>query len=174
MGTGNLLARNLGIPLDVADALDVAFAGEPRLIDLVRLRLDDSHEDHYSVVMAGVGIDAQMIVNTDDDLKKKIGFLAYGVAIAKSLAGGNRIRVDYRLDEGTRHRTRVHSLIIGNCGDLVASVPLLPDAQARGLAVAARRDQLDALLEPPRAQDRRVDRTQGRPRLDQLGQLVAA
>ncbi|WIM69689.1 diacylglycerol/lipid kinase family protein [Corynebacterium suedekumii] len=132
-GTGNLLARNLSLPLEMEDAIDTVFGGQDTRIDTCTAELtrpDGSTESLDFVVMAGVGIDAQMIVNTDDDLKKKIGFLAYGVAIAKSLAGGNRIRVDYRLDGGARHRTRVHSLIIGNCGDLVASVPLLPDAQA--------------------------------------------
>ena len=133
VGTGNLLARNLKLPLDVPEAIETAFSGRDTAIDVctaLLTRPDGESEELDFVVMAGVGLDAQMIVNTDDDLKKKIGFLAYGVAIAKSLAGGNRIRVDYRLDGGARHRTRVHSLIIGNCGDLVASVPLLPDAQA--------------------------------------------
>ena len=81
-------------------------------------------------VIAGIGIDAGMIANTDDDLKKKIGFLAYGVAIAKSLTGGRRLHLTWKLDDAPVRRTRVHSLIVGNCGDLVASVPLLPDAVA--------------------------------------------
>lgn len=132
-GTGNLLARNLALPLDPAEAVDTVFGGQDTPIDVCTAELtrpDGTVEKLDFVVMAGVGIDAQMIVNTDDDLKKKVGFLAYGVAIAKSLAGGNRISIDARFDQGHRHRTRVHSLIIGNCGDLIASVPLLPDALA--------------------------------------------
>lgn len=80
--------------------------------------------------MAGVGLDAQMIVNTDDDLKKRVGFLAYGVAIARSLRGGRRLRLTWRLNDGPERHTRVHSLIVGNCGDLVGGIPLLPDAVA--------------------------------------------
>ena len=71
-----------------------------------------------------------MIVNTDEDLKKRVKFLAYAVGIAKSLTGGRRVRLTWRLDGGPARRTRVHSLIVGNCGDLVGNVPLLPDAVA--------------------------------------------
>lgn len=132
-GTGNLLARNLKLPLDMDEAIDTVFGGRDTAIDLCSAevtRADGSNETFDFVVMAGVGIDAQMIVNTDDDLKKKVGFLAYGVAIAKSLAGGNRIRLAYRIDGDGREKTRVHSLIVGNCGELVGGLPLLPDAQA--------------------------------------------
>lgn len=133
VGTGNLLARNLSLPLDVPEAIDTAFSGRDTTIDvctaLLALPNGESEEIDF-VVMAGVGIDAQMIAHTDDDLKKRIGFLAYGVAIAKSLTGGRRLRVTWRLDDAPARRTRVHSLIVGNCGDLIASVPLLPDATA--------------------------------------------
>ena len=133
VGTGNLLARNLKLPLDVPEAIETAFSGRDTAIDVctaLLTRPDGESEELDFVVMAGVGLDAQMIVNTDDDLKKKIGFLAYGVAIAKSLTGGRRLRLTWRLDDGPQRRTRVHSLIVGNCGDLVGNVPLLPDAVA--------------------------------------------
>ena len=133
VGTGNLLARNLKLPLDVPEAIETAFSGQDTRIDVCTALLtlpDGESEELDFVVMAGVGIDAQMIVNTDDDLKKKIGFLAYGVAIAKSLTGGRRLHLTWKLDGAPVRRTRVHSLIVGNCGDLVASVPLLPDAVA--------------------------------------------
>ncbi|GAB3693963.1 diacylglycerol/lipid kinase family protein [Corynebacterium nasicanis] len=132
-GTGNLLARNLKLPLDVPEAIETAFAGQDTRIDVctaLLTRPDGESEELDFVVMAGVGIDAQMIVNSDDDLKKRVGFLAYGVAIAKSLQGGRRLRLRWRLDDAPVRRTRVHSLIVGNCGDLVGSVPLLPDAVA--------------------------------------------
>ena len=133
VGTGNLLARNLKLPLDVPEAVETAFGGQDTRIDVctaLLTRPDGESEELDFVVMAGVGIDAQMIINTDDELKKKIGFLAYGVAIAKSLTGGRRLRLTWKLNGGNVRRTRVHSLIVGNCGDLVAGVPLLPDAVA--------------------------------------------
>lgn len=132
-GTGNLLARNLKLPLDIPEAVTAAFDGQDTRIDVctaLLTRPDGESEELDFVVMAGVGIDAGMIVNTDEDLKKRVKFLAYAVGVAKSLTGGRRIRLTHRLNGGRARRTRVHSLIVGNCGDLVGSIPLLPDALA--------------------------------------------
>jgi diacylglycerol kinase (ATP) len=40
-GTGNLLARNLDLPLEEVDAIDVALDGQQRPIDLVKITVDD-------------------------------------------------------------------------------------------------------------------------------------
>ncbi|MCS5479417.1 hypothetical protein NYP18_07075 [Corynebacterium sp. YIM 101645] len=133
LGTGNLLARNLRLPLDLPTAIDTAFTGHDRPIDVctaLLTRPDGESEELDFLVMAGIGIDAGMIINTDDDLKKRARVLAYIVGIAKSLAGGRRVRLTWRLDGGRARRTRVHSLIVGNCGELVGRIPLLPEAAA--------------------------------------------
>ncbi|WP_047259528.1 diacylglycerol/lipid kinase family protein [Corynebacterium uterequi] len=131
-GTGNLLARNLGLPLDLDEAVKVAFTGTERVIDFGRAditRPDGNEESLMFTVMAGVGIDAQMIVNTDDDLKKKAGVFAYAVAVAKSLGGGQRLKVEHALDDKAPKKSRAHSVIAGNCGELVGAVELIPDAE---------------------------------------------
>ncbi|MFX4272081.1 diacylglycerol/lipid kinase family protein [Propionibacteriaceae bacterium Y1685] len=131
-GTGNLLARNLELTLDSIDeSVSTAFAGEDRDVDLgvVTLRRPDgSTEERAFVVMAGLGLDAQMIVNTDDDLKKKAGWLAYVKAIGQSLKGGRRIKLRFALDDHDPRIARVHTLLVGNCGSLPANILLLPDA----------------------------------------------
>lgn len=78
--------------------------------------------------MGGVGLDAQMLVNTDEDLKKKAGWLAYVQAIGRSLKGGRRIKLRYRLDGKASREVRVHTLMIGNVGALTGDV-VLPDAE---------------------------------------------
>jgi len=83
---------------------------------------------HAYLVMAGVGIDAQMIAATDDDLKARHGWLAYVKAIGTVLRDKNELRIRYQLDKGTRHSARAHTVLIGNCGSLPANVLLLPDA----------------------------------------------
>jgi diacylglycerol kinase family enzyme len=131
-GTGNLLARNLKVTLDdMPNSVRAAFTGIDRHIDLgvIDIERDDRTRDrHVFVVMAGMGIDAKMIKNTDDDLKAKAGWAAYVGAIAKSLRDPNELHLRFQLDGGKRKRATVHTLILGNCGSLPANILLMPDA----------------------------------------------
>src|SRR5687767_414292 len=70
-GAGNLLATNLGIPADLEQAVDIAFHGRRRLLDLGRI------DGEYFGVMAGVGFDGAMINDADRNLKERLGKLAY-------------------------------------------------------------------------------------------------
>ncbi len=130
-GTGNLLARNLDLTLDhLEGSVATAFTGKDRKIDLGVVEAqfaDGKRQRNVFLVMAGVGLDAQMIVNTDDELKKKVGWLAYVQAIAKSLKGSH-IRLRYRLDDEPVRAMRAHTVLIGNCGSLPANILLLPEA----------------------------------------------
>ena len=80
IGTGNLFARNMGIPVDDIDAaLTVATSHGSRLVDVGRLTLlDDETTDHGHafLIIAGIGFDALMIDDTDPELKKNISWLA--------------------------------------------------------------------------------------------------
>jgi diacylglycerol kinase family enzyme len=131
-GTGNLLARNLKLTLDdTPNSVRAAFTGTDRNIDLgvIDIERDDRTRDrHVFVVMAGMGIDAKMIKNTDEDLKAKAGWAAYIGAIAKSLRDPDELHLRFQLDGGKRKRATIHTLILGNCGSLPANILLMPDA----------------------------------------------
>jgi diacylglycerol kinase (ATP) len=131
-GTGNLLARNLKLSLnDLPGSIDSAFTGGDRLIDLGMIdieREDATRDRHAFVVMAGMGIDAKMIANTDDDLKAKAGIAAYVGAIWKSLRDPNELHFRFRLDSQPTKRAVAHTLMIGNCGSLPANILLMPNA----------------------------------------------
>ena len=58
------------------------------------------------LVMAGFGLDAKMLSNTDEELKAKVGWLAYVDAIRKALRDENHMRMRYRVDR-RRHAPRV-------------------------------------------------------------------
>ena len=131
-GTGNLLARNLDLSLDnLDDSIATAFQGRDRDIDLgvVDIEREDGQRETFAfVVMAGVGLDAKMLANTNDDLKARVGWLAYVDAIIRALRDNNKIDVRYELDGGGRKSMRAHTVIVGNCGLLPANIMLLPDA----------------------------------------------
>ncbi|MEZ0494489.1 diacylglycerol kinase family protein [Kineococcus sp. TBRC 1896] len=131
-GTGNLLARNMDLTLDdVEHSVRTAFTGRGRPIDLGHVEIrrpDGSVDQHAFLVMAGLGIDATMLAATDEDLKAKVGWLAYVKAIVAALRQTNTFRLQYRLDDGPLQRLRTHTVIVGNCGTLTGNILLLPDA----------------------------------------------
>ncbi len=131
-GTGNLLARNLKLTLDdLEHSIHSAFTGDNREIDLgmIEIRRDDNRVDcHAYLVMAGLGLDAKMLAHADDELKAKVGWLAYVKAIAIALRDKNQLRIRYKLDAERTRSMRAHTVIMGNCGSLQANVLLMPDA----------------------------------------------
>lgn len=126
-GTGNLLARNLSIPLnDPSAALIRVRDGEEKKIDIGWVDVDG--EEHAFVVMVGFGIDAQMLVETDEDLKDRAGWLAYVEAMGRALAGTEMTDIALSLDDGELQELRGHTMLIGNCGMVQGGIRLLPDA----------------------------------------------
>lgn len=131
MGTGNLLARNLGVPLNNAGkAMDAALNGEARTIDLgwADFTQEDGSQKHAFTVMAGVGIDAHMIIETAEGLKSKVGWLAYIESLGRALNASEVIDMDLSVDQDKATKEQAHTLIVGNCGMLQGGVTLLPDA----------------------------------------------
>ena len=121
-GTGNLLARNLGIPLDRTAALDVAVTGSDRRLDVGTVN------GHPFLVMAGAGFDAKMLGGATEAQKRRLGWAAYVLAAVRYL-GDRPMRVTLRADGGPPVRRRSSSVVIGNVGSLTAGIPLLPDAR---------------------------------------------
>jgi diacylglycerol kinase family enzyme len=191
-GTGNLLARNLDIPVtSVEEAMAVVLAGRDRHIDVGWARIlehapdeaaevrqaeqveavharqaaggrrpegdepperpedgrqgeppfdpraegrpfpgtveDTAGEKEIFLVIAGLGFDAAMVADTDDDLKRKVGWMAYFLAGVRHLHG-RRMRVQVTLDDRDPVKTRLRTILVGNCGRLPGGITLLPDA----------------------------------------------
>lgn len=169
-GTGNLLARNIGIPLDEVAALGVAFDGVDKPIDLVKLTVDDATTHHFAV-MAGIGIDAVIMQGTNPDLKKAVGSAAYFVSAAQN-ASHPPLHATIRLDDRPPIRRRAHVIVIGNVGYLQANIPLIPDAKPDDglldVMVASPRGAADwvrltaRVLTRQRSTDDQLDRLTGR------------
>lgn len=126
-GTGNLLARNLGIPLNTRDALDVVFSGQDRAIDLSTLKTDSGTNTTF-LVMAGLGMDAALMAGVNDQLKSKVGWLAYFVSGVKA-ARFPAMKVQISVDDDEPKKFRARTVVVGNVGFLQGGIPLLPDAQ---------------------------------------------
>ncbi|WEO77660.1 diacylglycerol kinase family protein [Cryobacterium sp. SO2] len=132
VGTGNLLARNLQLPLNsLDDAIGIAFTGDTKAIDLGVASVtfpDERIDDHVFLVMAGLGLDAQMIAATRPDLKKQVGWLAYVDAGMRAIPKAEPFRIRYNLGTRSEHQATVSTILIANCGLLPGNIQFLPDA----------------------------------------------
>lgn len=126
VGTGNLLARNLDIPLTEPEALAIAFGQHTREVDLVKLTVDGVPSEHFAVI-AGLGVDAMIMEETNPDLKDAIGPGAYFVAAAKAL-GRTPIHMWITLDDHRPQHRYAMICAIGNVGELAGNLTLIPDA----------------------------------------------
>jgi YegS/Rv2252/BmrU family lipid kinase len=80
-GTGNLLARALGVPMKVEKAVPALLGGTLKRIDLGVI------QGHRFAVAAGVGIDAAMIEQTPRWMKRRLGVLAYTLIATRAALG---------------------------------------------------------------------------------------
>lgn len=122
LGTGNLLARNLGLPIDRGEALAVALTGRDRQLDVGRAN------GSLFLTMAGLGLDAKMLDDASEPVKKRLGWVAY-VGSALRHLWDRPMRITLRTDGGPPLRHRASGVIAGNVGALQGGLPLLPDAQ---------------------------------------------
>jgi diacylglycerol kinase (ATP) len=119
-GTGNLLARNLEIPIDLEQAVEVGLHGARRTIDVGRVN------GERFAVMAGTGLDALMIRDADRALKDRFGRAAYVWTGAKHLKMQPfRARIDV---DGTRwFDGKAGCILVGNVGKVFGGVEAFDD-----------------------------------------------
>ncbi|KNX39013.1 diacylglycerol/lipid kinase family protein [Luteipulveratus halotolerans] len=133
-GTGNLLARNLGLPFRrYTDGLRVALSGRDLSIDVGTVQIDrdgtgTAVEDHCFLVMAGHGLDADMLGGTPETLKAKIGWMAYVVAGTKHLRA-KPVETQVHVDGQLARSGPATTVMVGNCGQLTGGVRLMPQAR---------------------------------------------
>ena len=124
-GTGNLLARNLSIPLDTDAAIRLALHGRVKAIDMVTCTFDDGEERF--VVMAGMGLDARIMESTDSGLKKVIRSGAYAVAAVQN-AVPDPFTATITLDDAPPAHRQMVMALMGNVGTITAGMTLFPRA----------------------------------------------
>jgi undecaprenyl-diphosphatase len=120
-GTGNLLARNLGVPMRITEAVALATAAGRRQLDVGLV------EDRCFLIMAGMGLDAAMLHDAPAMLKARIGWPAYGLAALRHLCA-LPMTVEISLDGAPPLTRQARTVLVGNCGGLQGGIRLMPDA----------------------------------------------
>jgi diacylglycerol kinase family enzyme len=114
-GTGNLLARNLGVPRDIQAAVEIGLHGARRKLDVGRIN------GERFAVMAGTGLDALMIRGADGPLKDHFGRAAY------LWTGAKHLRVPpfharIKIDGTVWFEGKTSCLLVGNVGKVLGGI----------------------------------------------------
>jgi YegS/Rv2252/BmrU family lipid kinase len=125
MGTGNDLARTLGLPLDPAEAAEVVLGGSPRQLDLL---VDGNGGVVVNAVHLGVGAEAG---KEAADLKPTLGKLAYVAGAAKAGAKVDGWKIEVVVDGETINDSETAVLMVGvaNGSSVGGGTQLAPDAE---------------------------------------------
>jgi diacylglycerol kinase family enzyme len=121
-GTANLFASSMDLPGTVAEAVEVGLYGADRQLDVGKLN------DECFAVMAGAGLDAQVIREADGGMKDRLGRLAYVWTASKHLRGDPfkaRIEVNGEL----WYKGQASCVLLGNVGSLFAGVDVFENAR---------------------------------------------
>lgn len=120
-GTGNLVARTLGVPLAVRDAVPSLLGGRVARIDLGVVEVAGQAPRRFAFA-AGVGIDARMIEETPARWKRRLGVLAYAVTAARALVARERFPVTVVVDGVEELRRDVAAVMIVNFGAVLGDL----------------------------------------------------
>jgi diacylglycerol kinase (ATP) len=121
-GTANLLAANLGVPHDLAEAVRVGLHGERR-----RLDTGSVNGEHFTV-MAGAGFDARMISDADRGTKDRLGRAAYIFTGIRNL-GARRVTATIKVDGKRFFKGKVSCVLTANVGRILGGIEAFPQAQ---------------------------------------------
>jgi diacylglycerol kinase (ATP) len=121
-GTANLLAKNLGIPRDIEQAVDIGLLGERRKLDVGRFN------GEKFAVMAGAGFDASMIQQADGSLKERLGRVAYVWTGSQQLRA-KPFKAKIEVDGAPWYTGAASCILVGNVGRLFGGVEVFADAR---------------------------------------------
>ncbi|MEV0347068.1 diacylglycerol kinase family protein [Nonomuraea sp. NPDC050680] len=121
-GTGNLFANNIGIPIDLEEAVRIGFHGRREKLDLGVL-----NGEHFAV-MAGAGFEAEMIADADRQAKERLGKLSYVKAAVRHV-GGPLVPMEIKIDGTTWFDGEASCLLLGNVSTIAGGIEAFDDAR---------------------------------------------
>jgi diacylglycerol kinase (ATP) len=107
IGTVNVWAREMNIPLDVARARDVLLHGKTRVIDVGKVN------DRYFLLMVGIGFDAEVTHAVEKKPMKRLGVIGYLLTGFWMNLGYENFAATLQF-AGREVKTRAIQIVIGN------------------------------------------------------------
>ena len=127
LGTGNDLARSLGMPENLDQAIDLISAGHARLIDVLRLRNRDLSRLFLNSSAGGFVTKANEKLTTES--KDWLGSVAFFVAAARTLPEMEQYHLRVKFDQDESQAFEAYNLIIANGRTMGGGIPVAPAAR---------------------------------------------
>ncbi len=108
VGTGNVLARDLDIPLEIEAAIDL-IVSSTKTIEIDAMGVDD----RYFFMNITTGVTAEAMRTTEHESKQRLGRLAYIIEGTRHLLGFQPHRFDINVD-GVEARHRASEILVIN------------------------------------------------------------
>jgi len=124
-GTGNVVARTLGIPLNPARAVPMLLNGDEATMDLGRLG-----DGRRFAIGVGVGLDATMISEAPARLKRRFGFMAYVIGGFKAVLRNQKFHLRLTVDGVVFERT-ASAVLVANFGAVLNDLVSFGDGIVR-------------------------------------------
>lgn len=125
LGTGNDMARSLGMPIDDTQAaLELAFEGSVAAVDLGRVR---GATDVYFVNAASGGAGGRVAKDVHSEDKARWGPMAYWVTAFSQLVKLQQYDVTLEVDD-QRHQLQVYGVVVANGRFVGGGFPIAPRA----------------------------------------------
>jgi YegS/Rv2252/BmrU family lipid kinase len=124
-GTGNVVARTLGIPLNPARAVPMLLNGDEATMDLGRLG-----DGRRFAIGVGVGLDATMISEAPARLKRRFGFMAYVIGGFKAVLRNQKFQLRLTVD-GVVFERNASAVLVANFGAVLNDLVSFGDGIVR-------------------------------------------
>lgn len=125
LGTTNVLAKELGIPMDLKNAVSRALTGTIRRVSLGKVTYEG--KSRYFSLMAGIGYDAEAVYGVRG-IKRLSGKTAYILSGIKKLLSWSPNELSITVDGSP---FRGYSLIVSNLSRYAGDFRIAPDADIK-------------------------------------------
>lgn len=123
LGTGNVLAHDLGLPYnDVTASLEVIEHNHTRILDLGKAN------DRLFVLMTGFGFDAEVTDGVIPEAKGIFGTMAYAGPIIEKLFTYTPAHFRLTMDNSPVYEADAYAVVVANCPLFASNLKIAPHA----------------------------------------------
>lgn len=143
LGTGNDLARSIGVHTSIEEAVQVALDNPPCPADVVEVQINDERRS-WCVNVANGGFGGEVANRMERSAKQRWGAFAYWMSTLGTLTDGPSYEIELALDDQEPSRRKVSGIAIANGRFLGGGFPVAQHARIDD-------GRLDVVLAPPMA-----------------------